>query len=82
MVLTVHLLKVGNLVQVADVDDCEVLDTVGDTIKDFILSHALGVPVATEADDDKALLFRHDGLVNMPTGDKMGKNDRTHDEVG
>jgi hypothetical protein len=29
----IHLFKVGNLIQVADVDDCEVLDTIGDTFE-------------------------------------------------
>ncbi len=30
VVKLIHLLKVGNLIEVADVDDGEVLDTVGD----------------------------------------------------
>jgi len=42
------------------------------------LSHAIGVPVTTEADDDKALFLRHDSLVDMPAGDEMGENDGTH----
>ena len=48
------------------------------TVKDFILSHALGVPVATEADDNETFLFRHDGLVDVPAGDEMGENDGAH----
>ncbi len=39
------------------------------TIKDFVLSHALRIPVTTEADDNESLLFGHDGLVNMPARD-------------
>ena len=31
VLLTVHLLEVGDLVEIADVDDGKVLDTVGDT---------------------------------------------------
>jgi len=36
VLLTVHLFKVGNLVEIADVDDGEVLDTVGDACKEHI----------------------------------------------
>ena len=69
MLLTVHLLEVGDLVEIADVDDGEVLDAVGDAVEDFVLAHAVGVPVATEANDDKALFLGHDGLVDVPAGD-------------
>lgn len=50
----------------------------GLTIEDFILTHTIRIPVATEADDDQALFLRHDGLVDVPAADKMGKYDRTH----
>lgn len=74
------MFKVGDLIEVANVDDSKVLDTVVDAIEDFILSHALGVPVAAKADDDKALLL-HDGLVDVPPSDEMGKHYGTRDEV-
>jgi hypothetical protein len=48
----VHLVEIGDLVQIADVDDGEVLYAVGDAVEDFVLAHAVLVPVATEADDD------------------------------
>lgn len=41
------------------------------TIEDFILSHAVGLPIAAETDYDKALFFGHDGLVDMPSCFKM-----------
>lgn len=47
---TVHLAEVGNLVEVTDVDNAEVLHLVGDPVQDFVLSHAVGVMVATKAD--------------------------------
>ena len=53
----VHLFEVGNLIEIADVDDGEVFDSVGDAVEDFILSHTFGVPITTETDDDKALFF-------------------------
>ena len=81
LVQFVHLVKILYLFQVADVDDGEVLDAVGDTIQDFILAHAVGVPVFAKADDYKTFVFGHDGLVDMPTSDKVGKNNRTHDSV-
>jgi len=62
----VHLLEVRYLVEVADVEDGKVFDPVGDAVEDFVLSHAIGVPIATEANYDEPLFFRHDGLVNVP----------------
>ena len=53
----IHLFKVGNLIEIADVDDGEILDPIGDTVEDLILSHAIRIPVTTKSDDDKALLF-------------------------
>lgn len=74
----VHLLKVRDLVEVADVDDGEVLHAIGDAIEDFILSHAFGIPVTTKANDNEAFLFGHDGLVDVPTCDKMREDDGAH----
>ena len=76
----VHLLEVGDLVEVADVDDGEVLDPVGDFVEYFVLPHAVGVPVAAEADDDEAVFFRHDGLVDVPAGYEMRDYDGAHGE--
>ena len=33
-----------------------------------------GVPITTEADDNKALFLGHDGLVDERAGDMMWKN--------
>ena len=74
----VHLFEVGDLVDVADVDYGEVLDAVGDLVEHFILAHAVGVPVAAEADDDEAVFFGHDGLVDVPAGDQVGDHDGAH----
>ena len=74
----VHLLEVGDLVEVADVDDGEVLDAVGDLVEDFVLPHAVGIPVAAEADHDQAVFFGHDGLVDVPAGDEVGDDDGAH----
>lgn len=48
---TVHLVKVGNLIDVANVDDCEILDLVGDFVQHFVLLHAVLVPIASESND-------------------------------
>lgn len=74
----VHLVKVGDLVDVADVDDGEGLDLVGDLVEDLVLLHACLVPVAAEADDDEALLLGEDGLVDVPAGVEVGDDDGTH----
>lgn len=74
----VHLVEVGNLVDVAEVNDGVVADLVGDLVEDFVLAHAVWVPVATEADDDQAVLFGQDGLVDVPAGVEMREDDGTH----
>jgi hypothetical protein len=78
VVQLVHLLEIGDLVQVADVDDGEVLDAVGDLVQDFVLAHAVRVPVAPEADHHQAVFFGHDGLVDVPAGDEVGDYDGAH----
>jgi hypothetical protein len=78
IVQLVHLVEVLDLFQVADVDDGEVLDAVCDAVEDFILAHAVRVPVFAEADDYETFVFGHDGLVDVPAGDKMGEDDGTH----
>ena len=74
----VHLLEVGHLVEVAEVDDGEVFDALGDAVEHFVLAHAVGVPVAAEADHDEAVFFGHDGLVNVPAGGEMREDDGAH----
>jgi len=71
----VHLVEVGDLVEVADVDDSEVLHTISDTIENFILPHAVRIPVTAKAYDYQAFFFGKDGLVNVPTSDEMGEDD-------
>ena len=74
----VHLVEVWHLVQIADVDDCEILDAVGDAVEDFVLAHTVLVPVATEANDDQAVFLGHDSLVDVPAAGQMRKDDGTH----
>jgi hypothetical protein len=75
----VHLLKVGHLVQVAEVDDGEVLDALSDAVEDFVLSHAVRVAVSSKADDHEALFLGENGLVDMPAGAEMREDNRAHD---
>jgi hypothetical protein len=82
VVQLVHLLEIRHLVQVADVDDGEVLDAVRDLVEHFVLAHAVWVPVAPEADYDEAVFFGHDGLVDVPAGDEVGDYDGTHGGSG
>ena len=62
----VHLLEVRDLIEIADVEHGEIFDTVGDAVEDFVLTHAVGVPVSAEADADETLFFRHYCLVDVP----------------
>ena len=42
------------------------------------MSHAIRIPITTEADDDQSLVLGHDRLVDVPAGDEMGEYDGTH----
>lgn len=53
----VHLVEVGDLVDVAEVYNGEVADLVGDLVKDFILAHAVWIPVTAEANDDETVFL-------------------------
>jgi hypothetical protein len=75
---TVHLFEVWNLVEIAQVDDGKILDALRYTVENFVLAHAVGVPVAAESDYDQAFVFGHDGLIDMPGGGEMREDDGTH----
>jgi hypothetical protein len=81
MIHTIHLLEVGNLIKVANIDDREVLDTVGNAVQNFVLSHTIWIPISAKPNNYETFLFRHDGLVDMPAGNEMGKYDRAHFDV-
>ena len=70
----IHLVKIFHLFQITNVNDSEVLDAVCDAIEDFVLAHTVRVPVFAEANDYKTFVFGHDGLVDVPASDKMGKD--------
>jgi len=74
----VHLLEVRDLVEIAHIDDGKVLDSIGDAVQDFVLSHAIRVPVTTEADDHQSFLLAHNSLIDMPACVEMGE-DKRHD---
>ena len=74
----VHGFEVGDLVQVADVQGGEVLDSVGDLVEDFVLAHAVLVRVPAEANDDEAVFFREDRLVDVPASAQVGEDDGAH----
>ena len=46
VVQLVHCIEVGHLVEITQVDDGKVFDAVGDAVEDFVLRHAVFVPVA------------------------------------
>ena len=52
IVKLIHLVEVGDLIQIADIDNSKVLDAIGDAVEDFVLAHTVLVPIATEADND------------------------------
>ena len=74
----IHLLEIRHLIQITHVQYCEILHPVGDAVEHFVLPHAVGVPVAAEADHDQALFFGHYGLVDVPACYEVGEDDGTH----
>lgn len=78
ILLTIHLLEVGDLIEIAYVQYGKVLDPVRDAIKNLVLSHAIRIPVTTKAYYYQAFVFGHDGLINMPCRNKMGQDDGAH----
>lgn len=62
VVLTIHLVEIGYLIDVAQVDDAEVGDGVGDLVEHLVLPHAVRIPVSTKPNQNKAIFFREDGL--------------------
>ena len=74
----VHLVEVGDLVQVAYVDHSKVAHLVCDAEEHLVLRHALRVCVAPKPDHHQAVLFRQDGLVDVPTTVEMRQEDRPH----
>lgn len=74
----VHLFEVGYLIKIANIDDGEVFDSVGNLIEDFILSHAIWIPITTKTNYYKAFVFGENSLVNMPGGDEMRNDDGAH----
>lgn len=74
----VHLLEVGHLVQIAEVDDGKVLDAIGDFVEHLVLAHAVGIPITAEPDYHQAVFFGHDGLVDVPCSGQMGDDNGTH----
>ena len=78
----VHLLEVFYFVDVANIDDGEVLHNIGDLVEHLILTHAVGLGLTTEANDHQSLVLRQDCLVDVPGGDKVRKDDGTHVATG
>ena len=48
----IHLLEIRHLIQITHIKHSKVFNSVGDAVQHFVLAHAVGVPVATEADYD------------------------------
>ena len=78
VVKLIHLFKVWDLVEITDVKDSEVFDSVRDFVENLILTHTICIPVTTEANNDKTFFFGHYGLIDVPSCDEVGKDYGTH----
>lgn len=63
-----HLIEVRNIRNIAQVDNREVLHLFRDLVEGVVHNHTLLVPVVAKADNDDAVLFGLDGLVDVPAG--------------
>jgi len=61
-----RLVEVWHLCDVAEVNDGKVLNLFGDRVQRLVHHHALRVPVVPETNDDDAILFGFDRLVDVP----------------
>ena len=66
-----HLVEIRYLCDVAQVNDGKVLYLFRDGVERLVHHHALRVPVVPEADDNDAILFRFDRLVDVPARGKV-----------
>ena len=66
-----NLIEVRNLRDVAQVDHSKVLHFLRHTIEGLVHSHALGIPVVAEPNDDDPIFLGFDGFVNVPAGGEM-----------
>lgn len=57
VVQLVHSIEIGDSVDVADVDDGEVLHLFGDLVEYLVLAHAVRVSITAKSNDDQALVF-------------------------
>lgn len=73
---TAHLVEIRDRGDVDEVDDGKVLDLFGDRVEGLVHGHALRVPVVAKADDDDAVLFGLDGLVDVPARGQVGEKVR------
>ena len=75
-----HLVEIGDLCDIDQIDDSKVLDFLRNAMKSFVHGHALRIPVMAETNYHDAIFFGFDSFVNMPARWKMGKEIR-HSEV-
>ena len=78
VVQLVHFVKVGHLSDIDQVDNGKVLDLLGDRVEELVHLHAGWVPVGAEAEDNDTVLFRKDGLINLPAVCEMWKEIRLY----
>ena len=66
-----HLIEVRDLGDIAQVNHSKVLHLLRNTIESLVHSHALGIPVVTEPNDNDPVFFGFNCLVNMPARGKV-----------
>jgi len=68
-----HLVEIRYLCDVAQVNDGKVLHLLGDRVERLVHYHALRVPVMPETNNNYAILFRFDRLIDVPARGKVGQ---------
>ena len=72
----IHGVEIWYLINVYDIDNGKILDLFGNIGEDFVLHHADGVRVSSKSNDDDAVFFRDDGLIDFPAAIEMRKEIR------
>src|SRR5882762_5457002 len=71
-----YFVEIRYLCNIDEIYHSKVLDFLGNAVERLIHRHALAIPIVTKAQDNNTVFFRFDGLVDVPTRRKMGKEIR------
>ncbi|KAH3660218.1 hypothetical protein OGAPHI_007423 [Ogataea philodendri] len=78
VVQLVHLVEVGNLVDVAQIDNGKLADLGRNPVQQLVHQHAVAVGVAAKPDHHQTVVLGQNGLVNVPARSKVRQKYASH----